>query len=123
MGRYKKYDCRRLAFLKKYTDTGGLFARKIVIVAGIICKGREFPDLAHPDRDCRRKIQIGWDGKTGPYNYQLEVISRRVPQISVPTIEKDKQSEGYEKQLATSAHHGRHGKYEKAKHGGYGKYK
>ena len=51
MDRYKKYDCRRLAFLKEYTKTGGLFARKMVTVAGVVCKAREFPDLSHEDRE------------------------------------------------------------------------
>lgn len=123
MARYKKHDCRRLAFLKEYTETGSLFARKMVSVAGIVAKGREFPDLKHPDRDCRRAIQIGWDEKTGPYNYELEVIRRPVPQLSAPKIEKDNTSRRHGKQLTTSGHHGSHGKYEKAKHRGYGKYK
>ena len=123
MARYKKHDCRRLAFLKHYTDTGYLFYQKMVIVTGIVGKGREFPDLNHPDRDCRRAIRIGWDKKSGPYNYEWEEVKRPVPQISAPKDEKEKSSHRHKKQHASSGHHGSHGKYEKVKYGGYGKYK
>ncbi|MDI1492815.1 MAG: hypothetical protein OHK93_004598 [Ramalina farinacea] len=127
MAKYKKGDCRQLAFLSKHTATGTSFAEEMAKIAKCTKDWRRLPDKVDPDRACPRRFRVGYDSR-GAYSYELERSRHHAPQISALKHEnigtsKDRGADGQAQQHASSGHHTGHEKQRQPTFGVHGEYK